>query len=327
VVRVLFERPKVSRRVAITGRPVYSGDAPRAPQQDALGSPGTYEVTFILSTPGQDAFMEGIDITALLKAGSSLLQMPPGVVQARIAVSGGTGTGGFTLFPNDRGRVARAVISLRAATFVDAEVLAHDLVAPMLSWWSYRYDVPIDLQGWLVIEKATRATRVRVGVLGRAAITDNNRYASRPEHRFILSAYREGMNATNPVYQALCFYRVLEGAYRLRAKRRGAAGATFREPTNEVMPAGADLAALDFHDQAAIAPYAGRSFAYVRDDLRTLVRNAAAHLDPTGEQETLAADTYRDVTRCEDATSVLRYVARVVLENEFRADADLAPLL
>ncbi|HZP97446.1 MAG TPA: hypothetical protein VFC31_14095 [Candidatus Limnocylindria bacterium] len=65
----------------------------------------------------------------------------------------------------------------------------------------------------------------------------------------------------------------------------------------------------------------------MRDQLRDLVRDAASHLDPTGEQETLMADQFADITRFEDASLVLKYIARVMLDNEFRADPDLAPLL
>jgi hypothetical protein len=210
---------------------------------------------------------------------------------------------------------------------VAAERDAHDLLAPVLSWWSYRYDVPIDLKGWMVRELATKITRLRFGVLARAVPTENNRYISKPEFRFVLSAYREGMNAINPMYQACCFYRVIEGARRLRAKRRTRIGARFREPTTEQMPSGDALAAMNFHDRTAIAPYAGRAFTYVQAHLRDLVRNAASHLDPTGEQETLRADEFADIMRCEDASLVLKYIARGILENEFRADPDLGGLL
>src|SRR5581483_4591057 len=95
------------------------------------------------------------------------------------------------LVPNANGLVSSAVVKLQAPTFVDAERAAHDMLAPMLSWWSYRYDVPIDLKGWMVMELATKATRLRFGVLARAVPTENNRYASKPEFRYILSAYRE----------------------------------------------------------------------------------------------------------------------------------------
>jgi len=233
----------------------------------------------------------------------------------------------YTVTANAQLLASTAVVSVVATTFAGAERAAHDLVAPMLSWWSYRYDVPIELKGWAVRERATNITRLRFGVLARSAQTDNNSYVAKPEYRYVLSAYREGMNATNPMYQACCFYRVIEGAHRLRGARRIAVGASFREPTNEAIPSGEPLAQLNFHERAAIRPYAGRSFGFVRDQLRDLVRNAASHLDPTGAQETLIADELADLTRCEDATLVLKYMARVILDNEFRADPDVAPLL
>lgn len=39
------------------------------------------------------------------------------------------------------------------------------------------------------------------------------------------------------------------------------------------------------------------------------------------------ADRLADITRCEDASLVLKHIARVMLDNEFRANPDLATML
>lgn len=326
LVRATFVRPTISRRIELTGVPIYAGSA-QGQDTDAIGSPGMYDVTFVLSTPGDETFLSKLDLGAFTQSGTSLLQVPPGTRQITVKLTGNAAAPSFALTANAQMLVSNVIVSVSAPTFADAERAAHDLVAPMLSWWSYRYDVPIELKGWVVREQSTQATRYRFGVLARAVVTDSNTYLSKPECRFVLSAYREGMNAINPIYQALCFYRVVEGADRIRAKRRTAAGSSFREPTNEVIPAGDALAQLNFHDRAALRPYAGRAFGFARNALRELVRNAASHLDPTGVQESLIADEFADITRCEDAALVLKFMARVMLNNELRSDAAVASLM
>jgi hypothetical protein len=56
--------------------------------------------------------------------------------------------------------------------------------------------------------------------------------------------------------------------------------------------------------------------------MRDLLRNAVAHLDPSGDS--LMADEYKDVETCEEAIPVLRYVARQMLRHEIDADPDYA---
>jgi len=41
-------------------------------------------------------------------------------------------------------------------------------------------------------------------------------HVSKIEHRPLFASYREGLSAINPFYQALCFYRVIEGINKLR---------------------------------------------------------------------------------------------------------------
>ena len=324
-----FQRPSTGRRITMTAVPVVADEAgaPRE-QGDAIGSPGSYEVAFVLAIPGSDAYVAALDLSEFAESGSSLLQLPPRAHQVRIVVHrGASGTQEFTISKNASGLLSKIVLSVKADTFVDAEQEAHDLVAPMLSWWSFRYNVAIHLKGWIVRETATGALRVDLGVLGRPAITDDNRYFSRPEYRFVLSTYREGMNTNNVFYQALCFWKVIEGTLRLRGVRRRNEGAAFSEPLNEVIPAGDALEALEFHDRESLRPYTGRTFGYVREKLRPVVRNAIAHLDPTGQEDSLVADEFADFSRCEDAAAVLRHIGRLMLENELRSDPEVEPLL
>ena len=60
---------------------------------------------------------------------------------------------------------------------------------------------------------------------------------SNQDHRVLLSAYREGISSTEPLWQALSLYRVAEGVRQMRQARAAAAvaeGDTPNEPSERV---------------------------------------------------------------------------------------------
>ena len=87
-----------------------------------------------------------------------------------------------------------------------------------------------------------------------------------------------------------------------------------------------DLADLAVHTwvKDSFQPYLGRKYTWILDQLRPLIRNAIAHLDPTGVS--LVADRFEDVDRCERALPVVKYLARDMLRNELAMDSDTACL-
>jgi hypothetical protein len=76
----------------------------------------------------------------------------------------------------------------------------------------------------------------------------------------------------------------------------------------------------------AMLPFAGFKFTRVMETLRPTIRNAVAHLDPTGEERSLVADRWEDVKTIWGAVPVLRYMARVLLEDEVRVAQEDGPV-
>jgi hypothetical protein len=145
-----------------------------------------------------------------------------------------------------------------------------------------------------------------------------------PELRSFLAAYREGLNANSPLYQALSFYKIIEGVTKFHtsrmraAKKRGAPEPA--DPLAKRIPASReDLAGMTEWAQDNFTPYLGMSFAEIRDAVTDTIRNAVAHISPGMDLRN--ADYAADIRACRAVTPVLRYVARELIRDEL---ADLA---
>jgi hypothetical protein len=254
------------------------------------------------------------------------------------------GVGPALFRPNARGSIANITITVEASSFSLAEQTAYNIVAPMVSWLSYKHDVGIEFHGWIVHETATGSFRIRAGVSGAGQQTSASEFMSKHEYRTVLSAYREGLNALNVFYQVLCFYKVIEGVLTIRSERKRREGTAFREPANERVPTSrSELGTETDEDADSFDPYLGKSFGAVRQTLRPVIRNAVAHLNPLGEQTSangrgrrrsrathapsLIADVFHDLMLCETTMPVVKYMARVMLDNELRSDPDVAQFL
>ena len=92
-----------------------------------------------------------------------------------------------------------------------------------------------------------------------------------PELRPIFATYREGLNATNPFYRFLCFYKVAEAVKALRGKRRDeakAAGKEIREPSERIPKAESALPISDELSHESFEPYLGKKFSWVLENYR-----------------------------------------------------------
>jgi hypothetical protein len=145
---------------------------------------------------------------------------------------------------------------------------------------------------------------------------------SSPETRLVLSAYREGLTAGDLFYAVLSFARAVEGVRHLRARRRqrlDAAGQEYRDPGERFPGSLMGLTDVDELQRESFEPYLSRKFTDVIDnELRGPVRNAVAHLDPSGD--VLSAERWADLTRCEDALPVLQYIAHEMIGHELEAE-------
>jgi len=286
------------------------------------GAPGFYKVTFILGIPGEATATRAVNINKLMNSGDSLLEVPH-LKEVRVTVEDDRTNATVRFFRNRHGRLARVEMRFLALNRRSAEQSAYDLVHPILSWWSYLHDVAIDTIGYEILEESTEIRSFHFNVIGSIKpFRLDHLSVSTPEHRAILSAYREALNATNVFYRFLCFYRVIEGIRKLREKRRRAAleaGEHYRDPGERIPTELSNISDFGSDELERFYPYLGKKFTAVIDELRPVIRNAVAHLNPN--ESPLVIDRFDDVLRCREILPVMRYMCREMLRTE------LSPLL
>jgi hypothetical protein len=324
---VAIERPETHARVPLIVVPGFPADDPRSRvPQSPQGTPGVYTVTFVLAVPGKNSFQDNLDTVRLMVSGDSLLHFQKGAT-IKIDVWNDQERGEVLFSTNVAGVISTARVRVEAVNFVEAERAGHNLVLPILSYLSYRYDVALEVNGYEVTHEHTQARKWVFGLIGQVkqfTLDQQQPFESTKGYRHLLSAYREGMNATNVFYQVLSFYKVIEGIRRHRAARREQArveGSEMpREPSERFPDQLDDLAIDDEEIRERFKPYLAKKFTWAQDHFRTLIRNAVAHLDPTGE--ILDADDFDDVRVCERAVPILRYMARQMLASELTPARD-----
>jgi hypothetical protein len=185
------------------------------------GSSGNYSVTLILGTPGKAVFNDLLQLGTLASTGDSLLEIGKGI-EIDFTLTSGEVEALVTAVANSSGQMASLRFRVNAQNFDDAIRFSYDLIAPSLSWWSYWYDVPLDVKGYEAIEESTGARQYLVGVLGCAKGFDPRMGFCKfdEEFRSVLAIYREATNATNFFYKVLSFYKVTEGVRILTSERR-----------------------------------------------------------------------------------------------------------
>ena len=323
---VEFPRPDSNSNIEFTLVPSFPVGHPESNKtRSRYGGQSIYNVTYALSIPGVDAFRDSIDLEKLSDSGNSLLQLPKNEF-----VVAETKDENFKseiqFLANKKGILSKVHLRVACNSFEQAERFAHERVAMMLSYWSYLFDIVIEMSNYLIIEEATGTRKYSIGLVGKVkAFSDENPFTISSEYRRILAAYREAMNSSNLFYKALSFYKVIEGTLNLRKKERRKAkvktnGEMFE--SDELFPPTIDKLPVEKfgtyeNEVASIAfsKYLGMTFKEVRDDLKELIRDAVAHLGDF--EKVLDADRYDDVVVCSRAVPVLKFMARKMLENDF----------
>jgi hypothetical protein len=315
-----MDRPKSTTWMSFVFIPGFSEGDPRSLIfRSPDGSPGIYNVTLILCVPGKASFHDSIDFHNLAKSGDSLLQI--GKIEFDTQIKSGDVNAQATFTSNTGGALSTIQIKVQAQNFFSAKGFAYDLVASCLSWWSYKYDVALDVKGYEVVEEATGSKWYSLGVLGEAKDfieTENEEFTFGEEFRPIFAIYREAINSTNLFYKVLSFYKVTEGIKALIDERRKKAKAEGKEWKNPIehIPENLEDIGTDKWDVHYFTPYLGKKFNWVLDQYRELIRNAVAHLDTSSR--VLDADKSKDIGQCEDAIPVLKYIVREMLEAELK---------
>jgi hypothetical protein len=222
------------------------------------------------------------------------------------------------ILTNDKGHYSNIRIKLHAASRSDAERAAYDLVMPIVSEIAYRADAPVEVKATYCVELATGTQMMAatlVGAIKKAPRVGNDTLD--PAVRELLAVYREGLNSTNPLAQALCFFKVTEGAeIHHKQKMRGLGLPVDPQPIDsEHIP----TSVAAFTDttpwgRESFVPYLGKTFREVRESMREKIRVAIAHLIPGNDP--LVSDSFDDLEICREVAPVLRFMARHLIAVE-----------
>lgn len=321
----------------------FEGGDPRN-QAPFGGSPGEYEVTFLLGRPGFSLMPEGsISFAHALKGDSHLaITKPaftppdPNATEVLIYARTKNGNFSFTAYPNEKGFLGKIVCSpFRAESRSDAEYKAFDAIAPALSNWSVHLDIPLEVAQRETKELATgniQTSLVTPFLEAPFAVAPIDQPSD--EYRGYASLYREALGCNSTVYRLLCFYKIIESlrARRTRmtkAARRG--GAPYAVPT-EILPATA-AAIVDWLTnlfpirrewdamciQSAVPlEVRGKSIHdFVTETLKPLRHNIAHALTEGSGELTVSADDLLDFYHVNKWLPHTKCIVRRMLKNDF----------
>jgi hypothetical protein len=251
-------------------------------------------------------------------SGDSLLASS-GLTLDLIAEDGST-LGNARFAPNREGRLARAHLTVRADNFAGAEQHAHDAVMPVLSWFAFEANVAVEVVATAITEQATSTRQVSARMMGRVQAATEPSGWSTSELRPFLAAYREGLNSTSPLYQAISFYRIIEGAkafHKRRTREATRSGSPLpADPLTQAIPSDpADVSGLAGWTEPLFTPYLGQTFGEVDQAVKNTIRDASAHLAPDFHR---VSDYLEDVRACRAVVPVLRHIARELIRNELQ---------
>jgi len=284
------------------------------------GSPGSYDVVFVLGVPGIGGVATSMDFDAILAKGDSLLESSG--LQVELETPDGSESNIAHIVPNSQRRLARVSLTVTANNFVAAEKEAHDEVMPVLSRIAFEADTPLEVTAVMLTEQATQIRSFGATIVGAVQPAPEVAGLMTSELRPFLAAYREGLNSNSPLYQALSFYKVIEGVTTFSTNRARATsksgGAIAPDPLSKGIPGTAsELPDLTDWARGVFTPYLGKTFAEIKESVSDTVRSAVVHLTPG--RDIRVADYLDDIRACREVTPILRYMARILIGDEIAA--------
>jgi hypothetical protein len=306
-------RPPVTEWTYFSIVPTDSSGA--EPAGGPRGSAGVYDITFVLGVPGIGSVVTAVDIGAILASGDSMLAS--GDVRVELSTADPPSRSTWLFRANAQRRLARAEVALQANNFPEAHREAYNQVMPQLSRLALEANVPIEVRAVVGVERQSRTVWVGATVVGATGSIADVSGLMTPELAPLLATYREGLNSTAPLYQALSFFKVTEAVSALHTQRTRSArrtGTTVApDPTTQTIPASVeDLG--DTWTSEIFRDYLGMTFGAVKESFTEVIRNAVAHLTPG--REIRIADRLEDIDECRRAVPVLRYMAREMIRAE-----------
>ena len=202
------------------------------------GRPGAYEVIFTLSRPGFPLTQEREITSADDLSGNSHLAIAkpaftppdPGAdrIKIRTLIEGEAFE--FTGFPNAKGFLGKIVTNCQAQNFLDAYRKSYNALAPSLSNWSVHLDVPLSIYQVDIKEVSTgtiRMTFMPPFLETPFAVMAQGQMPA--DFRGYAGMYREALVSNSPVYQLLCYFKIIE-SIRARRARLGKEARQFGRP-------------------------------------------------------------------------------------------------
>lgn len=306
------DRQRLTGFVNYTVVPSFSNGEVGPPE----GGRGVYDVIVALGVPGRDMCLVEIDFGAAMMSGDSQIGFEGG--DLTVTISGTSQNIAVTLHQNTEGRLAQMRLSVDADGFLAAERFTHDIIMPLISRIAFETNTALDVRTTVVTERRTRIQSISATVLGSPTVLESIEGPMTPELRPFLASYREGLAVNSVPYQALAFWKVIEGVSTFhvnRARKKDTSPPTVPDPDGHPLPSRLeDLLDQDDWTRDCFAPYLGKTFGEMKAEMEKPIRDAIAHIVPRLDFH--SADVYDDLHACRSVVPVLRYMARVLIESE-----------
>lgn len=349
---VITQRP-LSQRLPLGGLhglqqhltvvPLYEDPSDPRNSDGPQGRPGKYEVVFTFSRPGYSItkeysalaseFLQGDSHLAITKPSNTLVD--PSVTACRFDVSLDMTTVSFVGIPNTAGFLSKITGRMDADSFVDAHRKTTSSITPLLSNLSAQLDIPLFIFQTDLTEISSGARRITCAVPFRQTPLVHLPAAGlEPDFRGYASLYRESLNSNSPVYQFLCFFKIIQSIQvrRKRLAEEARSQGSVPERSREVFPATVDelklwLDALypvrpptwdDVVIKSLLIPEtSGRKFGWIIENYISPFRNQIAHaFFDTGELA-LSTDDPLSSEKVNKWLPILKCIVRRMLKNTF----------
>ncbi len=324
----------------------FKGDDPRN-SLPLGGSPGQYEVTFILHRPGYNLQPEGhLSFASGLRGDSHLAitkpaYTPPGNPDAcEIRIMGQTEDGSFEFagIPNARGFLGKLIsVPFHAMNRGHAEEIAYRAIATSLSNVSLHLDIPLEIGHRETKELATGSAQISfVSPYLEAPMAINPTATYMPEFRSYAALYREALNTNSPVYEFLCLFKIIESLRGRRTRLARAAKknhATYALPAEVLPNTTGEIKAwleslfyirrdfdLSTFDSAVPLDLRGRTAVDVIDNVLNPLRIDVAHALFRGGELPLSSDDLLHTHKVIHRLLVSKCLVRRMLKNDFPGD-------
>ena len=163
-------------------------------------------------------------------------------------------------------------------------------------------------------------------------------FALTPNFRGYASLYREALNSNSPVYQYLCYFKIIESVRERRKRLGGEAKArseTFARPSEEVFPSNSEELAPWLNALFTVRPpnwdemvvesllmpeTAGKKFGTIIERQLIPLRTSIAHALFETAGLSLSVDVYETHEKVNRFLPATKCIVRRMLKNEFPSD-------